>query len=92
MSLTRIADAFGRIGEQLYGETEFDVLGQHEHSRAGMVMPDVQGGLQPLVGMRRRKPDVDDDDIRHLVAQSPTKLASISGGTHCRRRTRCRSR
>ena len=41
-------------------------------------MPDVQGGLQPLVGMRRRKPDVDDDDIRHLVAQSPTKLIGIS--------------
>lgn len=41
-------------------------------------MPDVQGSLQPLVGMRRRKPDVDDDDIWHLVAQSLTKLIGIS--------------
>ena len=62
--LEQVADAFGRVGEQLHRQPELEVLREHEHADRRMVGADLERRPQPFVGVGRRQPDVDDRDVR----------------------------
>ena len=51
--LEQIAGAVGRVGEQLHCQAHLDVLGEHEHAHRRMAGADLQGGLHPLIVVRR---------------------------------------
>ena len=44
--------------------------GREVHRQAGHLAAGVQGRLQSLVGERRRHPDVDDEVLKDLIAQT----------------------
>ena len=47
-------------------EYEVLVLREHEHGHIRVLVADLERRLQPLVTVRRRKPDVDEDCVRPL--------------------------
>lgn len=53
-------------GDQLRRVFDLDVRRQHQHTDAGMLAPDLLGRFQPLGGMGRWHPNIDDDEIRAL--------------------------
>ena len=67
--LEQVADRARLVSEQLTRVQLLDVLGQQDHREAGYLPPCRQGGLQPVIGERRRQPDVHDRDVRPLLKQ-----------------------
>ena len=65
--LEQVPDAFAGLAQQLHGQAELDVLGQHQHGDRGVLPADLQRGAHALVGMGRRQPDVQQDDVRGLA-------------------------
>ena len=76
--LEQVADAAGAVGEQLVGVGHLDVLREHQHRRPGHRLPRLDGGPQPLVGVRRRHPDVDDGDVRAVLAHRPDERGAVA--------------
>ena len=56
--LEQVADRARAVGQQFPGVQLLDVLGQHEDRQAGQLGPGLERRPQPLVGERRRQPDV----------------------------------
>src|SRR4029453_9642180 len=67
-------DTFGRIGEQLHRESDFDVLGKNEDADIWILLPDHQGRPHPFIGVGRRQPDVDDDRIGRVLCDAYQQL------------------
>ena len=76
--LEQVADALGALGEQVERVLGLDVLREDEHARAGMPLADLARGPQPLVGVRRRHPDVDDRDVRAVGAHLQHQLLGVA--------------
>ena len=62
--LEQVADALGVSLEQLERVAGLDVLREHEHADSRVALADLLRGAEPLVGVGRRHPDVDDRDVR----------------------------
>jgi len=81
--LEEVADASAAVGEEFAGVELFHVLGEDEDRQAGDVAACLQGGPQALVRERRRKPDVDDRDVRLVVEEGPEQSGpGVHGGDH----------
>ena len=80
--LEQVAHAAGAVGEQLVGVGHLDVLGQHEHRRPGHLPAGLDGRPQPLVGVRRRHPDVDHGDVRAVLAHRPDERGTVGHRGH----------
>src|SRR5262249_41542777 len=72
--LEQVADALGRLLEEVHGEPELDVLRQDEHADRRVVRSDLLGGADALVVVRRRQTDVDDRDLRRVTAHLEQQL------------------
>ena len=59
----QVADALGRVLEQVDRLPGFHVLGQDQHAGAGMFGADPLRGQQPVVGVGGRHPDVGDHHV-----------------------------
>ena len=59
----QVADSFCAVLQQLERVALLDVLGEHEHGRAGMLLADLLRRAQSLVGLGRRHLDVHDRDV-----------------------------
>ena len=77
--LQQVADALGALGEQVERVLGLDVLREHEHAGAGMLLADLARGAQPLVGVRRRHADVDERDVRAVRAHLQHQLVGRPG-------------
>ena len=72
--LEQVADPVGDVLEHPDGVADVEVLGQHEHPDGRMVAADRLGGDDPLVGVRRRHLDVDDDHVGRVVGDAAEQL------------------
>ena len=64
---------------QLDGEVGLDVLREQQHADLGEALADPGRGPQPLVGVRRRHPDVGDDDVRRVAATAASSVLAVLG-------------
>ena len=76
--LEQIAHPLRRVGEQLHRQAELEVLREHEHAHRGIANPNLLRGTQPLVGVRRGQPNVDDHDLRRIAAHLEEEI--LGGG------------
>ena len=65
-------------GQQVVGVRHLDVLGEHQDRRTRHQPAGLHGGAQPLVGVRRRHPDVDDRHVRPVASTTASTSASPS--------------
>jgi hypothetical protein len=72
--LEQIADTLGVLAEQLHRIGRLDVLREDEYAAVRPALPDLLGGTQSLVGLRRRHPDVDQGDVRLVQADVPEEI------------------
>ena len=77
--LEQVAGALGRLREQLERVGLLDVLGEHEHRRAGVLGADAVGRAQALVGVRRRHAHVDHRDVRVVGADLAQQVLGVAG-------------
>ena len=71
-----VADTFGVVLEELERVSLLDVLGEDEHRRVRMTLPDLLCRAQSFVRVRRRHLDVDDRDIRVVRANLQQQILS----------------
>ena len=60
----------------------FGVLAEHHHPYARVRPPQLRSHTNALVGVRRRHPDVRDDDIGSLRRHALEYLAEVAAGGH----------
>ena len=84
--LEQVADALGRVGEQLHREAQLDVLREDEHTDRRVSRANLDRRAEPLVGVSRGQADVDDRDVGRVAAQLAQEIVGVP---HCaKRRTR----
>src|SRR5215217_2705756 len=77
--LEQIADAFGALGEKLHRVRRLYVLREDEHAAGGVLLADLLGGAEALVGMGRRHADVHDGHVRGVAADLEHELVRVPG-------------
>jgi len=83
--LEEVADALGAVLQQLHRVALVDVLREHHEPDLGHLAPDLLGGAQALVGLRRRHPNVGDRHVGAVganLAQS-SRRSSAGPQTSC---------
>src|SRR5215467_11734670 len=78
--LEQVADRAGGLGEQVGGVALLHVLGQHQQRHVRELAADDQGGLDALVGVRGRHPDVDDGQFRLVLGHRLEQLGRVRHG------------
>ena len=77
--LEQVADALGALGEKLHRVARLHVLGEDEHAGRLVVLADLLGRPQPLIGLRRRHPDVHDRDVRLVHRDVAQQILGVAG-------------
>ena len=70
----------GPVAQESHRMAGIGRLGQHEHAGPIAGREDPLGGAQPLVGERRRHPDVDDGDVGWVAADCRPEGLGIGDG------------
>src|SRR6516225_3475381 len=76
----QVPDGASAVGQQLTGVELLDVLGQHQDRQAGHLVARPQRGAQPLVGERRRQPDVHHRHVGRARADGGEEVRAVVDG------------
>jgi hypothetical protein len=81
--LEEVADAGGVAFQQPRRVPGLDVLGEHQDPGLGVVAAEMEGGPQPLVGVRRRHPDIHHGDVGPMLCHGCEQGVAVGhGGAH----------
>ena len=75
--LEQVADARGVVADELEHVGRLEVLGEDEHRDGRMGAADLRRGDQPVVGVARRHPDVDDRDVGRVGAHLQHQVVGV---------------
>ena len=68
----------GECFEQSHGVARLQVLGQDEHTGVGVLIADLRGSDNALVGVGRRHADVDDREVGFRVAYESHEFVDVT--------------
>ena len=80
--LEEVGAALGSLREERTHVSGLDVLAEQDHPDARLLAPNVLGGADALVGVRRRHPDVRQHDVRPVRRRGGEQLVVVGGLRH----------
>jgi hypothetical protein len=80
--LEQIAEAADTAREQIRGEGLLDVCGEHEDGQAGPAAASLDGRDDPLVGVGRWHPHVEDGHVRLVFPDGVQGVLGVARGGH----------
>ena len=80
--LEEIRSAVRARVEESHRVTRLGVLAEHDDAHVGMLVPQLGGEADPLVGVRGRHPDVRQDDVRLGALDGGSQLVEVARHLH----------
>src|SRR5262249_41378545 len=78
--LEEVAPAVRALVEELGGVERLGVLAQDDHADLGTRRAELHGKTDPLVGVRRRHPDVGEHQVRKRLVDRAPQLVEVAAG------------
>ena len=75
--LEQVAEPGRRLGQQAHRDAGLDVVREDHDADARMAVAHRAGRDEPLLGVRRRHPDVDDRDVRRVRVDGRDELVGV---------------